>query len=333
MSFEVLPGSSPDPAPRPGLLDRSRELAGRFGARRRPAPSDPGASQPSPPGDPGPPARALPSRTWPVAGAALVVVLLGMWWWLARDPGPPQITRGDVTAAVDEGITRAQEEARAQPPDAATAFRTIQPSLVVITTQLTGGASPAPTPAPTRGASGLGAGTVVNADGTILTALHVVDGGGRIEVTFADGTRTPARITDQQPEKDIAVLSVERLPELVVPAVLGGGVGIGDDVFAVGNPLGLTYSLSAGVVSALGRDITVDDGIVGTRTGRQLQDLIQFDAAVNPGNSGGPLLNRAGQVVGVVTGLANPVEQAFFIGIGFAVPIESAGGAGGAPPK
>ncbi len=80
MSFEVLPGSSPDPAPRPGLLDRSRELAGRFGARRRPAPSDPGASQPSPPGDPGPPARALPSRTRPVAGAALVVVLLGVWW-------------------------------------------------------------------------------------------------------------------------------------------------------------------------------------------------------------------------------------------------------------
>ncbi len=161
MSFEVLPGSSPDPAPRPGLLDRSRDLAGRFGARRRPAPSDPGASEPSPPGDPGPPARSLRSRTLLGAGAALVVVLLGVWWWLARDPGPPQITRSDVTAAIDEGIARAQEEARAQPPDAATAFRTIQPSLVVITTQLTGGASPAPTPAPTRGASGLGAGTVV----------------------------------------------------------------------------------------------------------------------------------------------------------------------------
>jgi S1-C subfamily serine protease len=100
---------------------------------------------------------------------------------------------------------------------------------------------------------------------------------------------------------------------------------IGDETFAVGNPLGLAASLSAGVISGIDRSFPIND------EGDRLEGLIQFDAAVNPGNSGGPLLNRAGQVIGIVTALANPSQQNFFTGIGFAVPINSAVSAAGLP--
>ena len=110
-----------------------------------------------------------------------------------------------------------------------------------------------------------------------------------------------------------------------MPAVLGGGAAIGDDAYAVGHPLGLSDSLSAGVVSGLNRTVPGGDGTT-------MKGLIQFDAAVNPGSSGGPLLNKAGQVVGIVTSLANPSQQGFFIGIGFAVPIENAAAAAGISP-
>jgi S1-C subfamily serine protease len=101
---------------------------------------------------------------------------------------------------------------------------------------------------------------------------------------------------------------------------------VGDETYAVGNPLGLAASMSAGVISGFNRSLPLDDG------DERLEGLIQFDAAVNPGNSGGPLLNRNGQVIGIVTALANPSEQNFFIGIGFAVPIDEAVAAAGAPP-
>jgi len=145
-------------------------------------------------------------------------------------------------------------------------------------------------------------------------------------VAFADGTRATATIASQQPENDIAVLAVDQLPEVTVPAVMGGGPQVGDAVFPVGNPLGLQASLTAGVVSALDRSIRAENG-------RTMKQLIQFDASVNPGNSGGPLLNRDGQVIGIVTALANPSKQPYFIGIGFAVPITTAGGAAGGPSK
>jgi S1-C subfamily serine protease len=173
---------------------------------------------------------------------------------------------------------------------------------------------------------GTGAGVVVNSDGTVLTALHVVDGAESITISFSDGTNSGADIAGSTRASDIATLRPHRLPDTVVPAVLGGAVQVGAPVFAVGHPLGLTDSLSAGVVSALDRTVTVE----GTR---KLEHLIQFDAAVNPGNSGGPLLNKAGQVVGIVTGLANPTDQSLFVGIGFAVPIATAGGAAGSPPR
>jgi S1-C subfamily serine protease len=160
-----------------------------------------------------------------------------------------------------------------------------------------------------------------------MTADHVVKGALGIEVTFADGTKSEAVIAESTPDRDTALLESERPPSVIVPAVLGGSVRVGDDTFSVGNPLGLTDSMTAGVVSGLDRSIDREDG------SGELSGLIQFDAAVNPGSSGGPLLNRQGQVVGIVTALANPSGQRFFVGIGFAVPIASAGGGGRIPPS
>jgi S1-C subfamily serine protease len=255
-----------------------------------------------------------------ICAVALVALLaLGFWWF--RPAGPPPVTAADVAQAVQRGLQQAQEKQRNTPPDATTADKMITPSLVTVTAQR---------PDPAAGAgdidSRLGSGVVINAGGAVLTALHVVDGATQIQLAFADGTTTTAQIAASKPESDIAVLVPDRLPEIVVPAVMAGPPPVGDAVFAVGNPLGLQHSLTAGVVSATDRSIQ-------TARGTTLSGLIQFDAAVNPGNSGGPLLNRAGQVVGIVTALANPAKQDFFVGIGFAVPIATAGGAAGGPQQ
>ena len=249
-----------------------------------------------------------------VAVAVVAVLGLGVWWlWPA---GPPPLTSADVDKAVQHGLQQAQEQQRNTPPDATIADRTITPSLVVVTAQRAD-----PGNIDTR----LGSGVVINAAGAVLTALHVVDGATRIQLGFADGTTSGATVLVTKPESDIAVLAPDRLPDLVVPAVMAGPPPVGDAVYAVGNPLGLTHSLTAGIVSATDRTIPTGRG--------PLSGLIQFDAAVNPGNSGGPLLNRAGQVVGIVTALANPANQDFFVGIGFAVPIATAGGAAGGPQQ
>jgi S1-C subfamily serine protease len=244
--------------------------------------------------------------------AAVVVAALLV---TRADDGPPPLTQADVNRAVDRGLERAQEEQRAVPPPGTTVYRTISPSLVTITTRY---AQP--------GRRGLGTGFVINADGAVVTAMHVVERATQIRVRFADGTRASAEISSSEAANDTAILEVDELPDVVVPAVIGGSLSVGEEVFAVGNPLGLEDSLSAGVVSATDRSVPGDNG-------RKLTDLIQFDAAVNPGNSGGPLLNRRGHVVGIVTGLANPSDESHFVGIGFAVPIEAAGGGAGGPEQ
>ncbi len=259
-------------------------------------------------------------RTWTrsharrvVLIAAAIVVVAALAIWLAvRPAGPTPISQDDVNQAITKALDNQAKQQAGQPADGTTAYAAVRLSFVVITTASATG-------------QGLGAGTVVKDDGTILTALHVVRGATTITVRFADGTRSAATVASTTPAQDIAVLTPATLPEVVVPATLGGGVGVGDEVFAVGNPLGYAGSLSDGVVSALNRTVTIQ--------GTTLTGLIQTDAAVNPGNSGGPLVNKAGQVVGVVTALANPSGEDSFAGIGFAVPIATAGGAAGAPPK
>jgi S1-C subfamily serine protease len=276
-----------------------------------------GTPQQAEPAEPRRSRRRGSPRSW--AAVVVVLAVLALALWRFTDQGPQALTPADVNRAVQRGLEQAQKKQRSTPPDAATAYRTISPSLVTVTTERAG-------PGGSGATEALGTGVVINAQGAVLTALHVVSDGGTIRVRFADGTRATARVASKKVDSDIAVLSVDRLPQVVVPAVLGGAPQVGDNVFADGNPLGLQASLSAGVVSATGRSVRSENG-------RTLDDLIQFDAAVNPGNSGGPLLNRDGQVVGIVTALANPAKQAFFVGIGFAVPIATAGGVAGGPQQ
>lgn len=266
---------------------------------------------------PRPEARRRGTRA--ALAVAAVVVTLGLAGavTLAQRGGRPAVSRADVAGIVDERVDGAVRDLQAQPPPGVDVYDQIMPPLVVI--QVAGGGAE----------GGLGTGVVVNAEGAVLTALHVVEGAPSIEVTFSDGTTSPATVESKDPEHDVAVLAAERLPSIVVPATLGGGARVGDEAFAVGHPLGLVGSLSAGVISGLDRSFK-------DPAGRELRGLIQFDAAVNPGSSGGPLLNRAGQVIGIVTALANPPGSAGgrgFTGVGFAVPIATAGGAAGAPSK
>ncbi len=195
--------------------------------------------------------------------------------------------------------------------------------IAVLAARLSGGIYQrvAPSVVIVRTRGGLGTGVIVADDGTILTANHVIASGGTITVTFADGTTANATVAAAEPKLDIAALTPAKLPQVVVSATLGGGAGVGASVVAIGNPLGLTDSVSAGVISGLDRTADTNNG--------KFSGLIQFDASVNPGSSGGPLLDAHGLVIGIVVSLAAPDGQDAFAGIGFAVPIGAALGAGG----
>ena len=174
-----------------------------------------------------------------------------------------------------------------------------------------------------RGA--LGTGVIVAADGTVLTANHVIADRSAINLVFADGTKSTATVASADRKHDVATLAPATLPQPVVPATLGGSAEVGGEVVAIGNPLGLAYSVSSGVVSAVGRTATTNGG--------RFSGLIQFDASVNPGSSGGPLLDAEGNVIGIVLSIADPGRDDAFAGIAFAVPIGTAlgGGPGGGP--
>jgi S1-C subfamily serine protease len=244
--------------------------------------------------------------------AALVAFLV----YSILAPGPPQLTMSEVNESV------AQALASATPPPAFSTrvYQVIQPSLVFIQTQDLDQDGEAE--------HRVGSGVVIDDGGDILTSLHVVANASDIEVAFADGTLASAGVITEQPENDIAVLRASQLPALIVPATLGNpnAMHVGDEAFAVGNPFGLYSSMTAGVISGFDRSFQPPE------SDRQLEGLIQIDAAVNPGNSGGPLLNRYGQVIGIVVGIVNPTQQEVFIGIGFAVPINVATSAAGLPP-
>lgn len=253
-------------------------------------------------------------RLLPYAATILVTLLvLGIYSLIV--PKTHAITQNDV----NNTISQAMASATPAPAFSETVYQIIQPSLVLIEAKTTNADG-------TQG-NNLGSGVIIDANADILTSLHVVANTVDIQVYYADGSQTTAQIANAQQDIDIAVLHPAKPPAQVVPAVMGNpnSLRVGDDAYVVGNPFGLYSSMSAGVISGLNRTFQPAESNV------ELHGMIQIDAAVNPGSSGGPLLNRSGEVVGIVTGIANPTSQDFFVGIGFAVPITVAGGVAGAP--
>jgi S1-C subfamily serine protease len=245
----------------------------------------------------------------PAAAAAAVLLLVGAFFLGSWRSAPPPV---------------ALPEAAPAQLSAAEAFEKIRPSVVHVR-----GIPEVDDPEnDTRPEGSVGTGVVIVETGVILTNLHVVYGAKQVKVTFADGTESEAEVIGERPETDLAVLQAKELPDDLVPATLRSTNGLrpGDPVLAVGFPFGIGPSASYGVISGLKREYRSASGK------RILTNLIQFDAAANPGNSGGPLVTADGEVVGIVTGLLNPTEQRVFIGIAFAVPIENAAGAVGLNP-
>lgn len=240
------------------------------------------------------------------------------WALMRHTQEPKSLTQADIDAAVLHTLNTQDLPSRA-----ARAAQIIAPSVVRVRTQDEQTQSG---PSSLRD-SGVGSGVVISDAGVILTNLHVVQGAQRILVTFADGLESEARVIAAQPENDLAVIKAMRLPDDLQPATLGSSQNLqpGDEVVAVGFPFGIGPSVSAGVVSGLNRSF-------GSEGKTMMRGLIQADAAANPGNSGGPLINMAGEVVGIVTAILNPTAARTFIGIVFAATIESAGGGLGVSP-
>ncbi len=246
-------------------------------------------------------------------GLLALFVVLFQWSYV---PPPQQLTQEDIDIAVKSAL-----ETVPLPSVATKAAEAVRGSVVRVRGFVDG-------PDGGEMQSSVGSGVVILDTGVILTNIHVVAGAKRISVVFSEGLESDAVVTGTRPEDDLAVLQAKTLPDDLMAATLQSTSGLapGDHVTAVGFPFGIGPSVSSGVVSGLRRDYRTPEGK------RLLTNLIQFDAAVNPGNSGGPLVNATGEVVGIVTGILNPTEQRVFVGIGFAVPIENAAMAVGVPP-
>jgi S1-C subfamily serine protease len=238
-------------------------------------------------------------------------------------PGQRPVTQDDIDAAV-----RTSLEKEPLPSAAAKAYEAILPSVVRVIGLMSEDDDGEDRPEKRAMERSLGTGVVIIDNGTILTNLHVVSGARKIRVRFANGHESEAQMIGAQPENDLAVLKAASLPDDLQAATMRSTADLrpGDHVIAVGHPFGIGPSASYGVVSGMKREFRSAEGE------RTLTNLIQFDAAANPGNSGGPLVTMDGHVVGVVTAILNPSEQRTFIGIGFAVPIENAASAAGMPP-
>jgi S1-C subfamily serine protease len=239
------------------------------------------------------------------------------------NPGRAPITQDDINAAVRESL-----ETEPLPSAAAKAYDNILPSVVRVVGLLDDKDNGEDNPEQRAMERSLGTGVVIIDNGTILTNLHVVSGAKKIKVRFANGQESDAVLVNAQPENDLAVLRAQTLPDDLEAATMRSTADLrpGDHVIAVGHPFGIGPSVSYGVVSGLKREFRAPEGA------KTLTNLIQFDAAANPGNSGGPLVTMDGEVIGIVTAILNPSEQRTFIGIGFAVPIEAAASAAGMPP-
>ncbi|MBA4260878.1 MAG: peptidase S1 [Comamonadaceae bacterium] len=247
--------------------------------------------------------------------ALLGALLLANVWHNGRLAQQP-LTQTDIDAAVLRTLST-----KSLPSAAARAAEKVRPAVVRVVSY-------------TRNKQGeevehgVGTGVVITDKGVILTNLHVVQSARLVRLVFADGSESGAQVTGVQAEHDLAVLQAHTIPDDLHAATLRGTGDLvpGDQVVAVGFPFGIGPSTSAGVISGFGRSFRAPEGE------NDIGNLIQFDAAANPGNSGGPLVTMDGEVIGIVTGILNPTDHRTFVGIGFAVPIESAAAAAGLPP-
>jgi S1-C subfamily serine protease len=283
-----------------------------------------------------------PRLLW--AAIVLLAVLLAVSLALSLRPGQRRLTQEDINAAVMKTM-----ETQVMPSEYARAYDKISPSVVRVISYVKKSRlkddKSIPNPrhkpkplGPATGAEGtiededveqgVGTGVVIIDKGVILTNLHVVSGADRIKVVFSDGLEASASISGVQPENDLAVLQASKIPDDMIAATMRSTSDLmpGDKVLAVGFPFGIGPSASGGVVSGLKRVFRSPEGK------QEMKNLIQFDAAANPGNSGGPLVTMDGEVVGIVTAILNPTSARTFLGIGFAVPIENAAAAAGLPP-
>ncbi len=264
-------------------------------------------------------------RYW---GAAVVLLLAGnVALNGGMTPARPALTIAQIDAALRQSI---EDKPLLSP--ATRAYENVLPSVVRVIGLMTEGDDGSDRGDAKEGKNpverGVGTGVVIIDNGTILTNLHVVSGAKRIKITFMDGTDSDAVVLSVQPQNDLAVLRAKTIPDDLEAATMRSTADLapGDQVLAVGFPFGIGPSASAGVISGLKREFRSPEGK------QTLTNLIQFDAAANPGNSGGPLVTMDGEVVGIVTAILNPSHQRTFIGIGFAVPIENAAAAAGMPP-
>jgi S1-C subfamily serine protease len=267
--------------------------------------------------------------------ASVVITLAVVGLYQAFMPPAQRLTQTDINAAVNFAI-----DERPRPPSVASmAYAAVIPSVVKVNGYDPKAGEPkattpeAPVP-PVENPAGeiqedfhekytaVGTGVVIDDMGTILTNLHVARAAPRLRVEFFDGTEADAYIVGARPELDLAIIRPSRIPDDLQPATLGASASLrpGDEVVAIGYPFGIGPSASSGVVSGLLR-VFEQEGQTAMR------NMIQFDAAANPGNSGGPLVNADGEVVGIVTAILNPSGIRTFAGIGFAATIEDAGGA------
>lgn len=276
----------------------------------------PPASPPmSPPA--GPSSGRRPMRTAAVVGATVVASLVAgaTGGWYAGHSSTSDAT-GASTAATGRTISAEIEDADL---DVAGILAKVGPSVVAINTEVTERRGPFVA----RG-QGAGTGVVLTADGEVLTNAHVVNGATSVSVTI-DGSdeALPATVVAVDSSNDLALLKVQDVDDLT-PATLGSSAdtGVGDDVVAVGNALALEggMSVTRGIVSALHRSIEA-----GTESGSEsLDGLIQTDAAISSGNSGGPLVNSKGEVIGINTAVAGSSGTTTASNIGFAIPIDTA---------
>jgi S1-C subfamily serine protease len=245
-----------------------------------------------------------------LVGALIAVAVVNIW---PKDGGSSLAAASTVTATSPTPAADSSGQASLSSVCLAASdiYQRLQPSVVEVTA----------TASSRFGQSeGLGTGIIIDQRGFILTNYHVVSGADTVEVTLADGSTAQATVAGSDAGNDLAVIRIDPPAGGLTVASLGNSdqLQVGDTVFALGNPFGLEDTFTQGIVSALGRTYPSDAGT------RSLRNLIQTDAAVNPGNSGGPLVNCDGQVVGINTLLANPTGESVNVGVAFAVSINAA---------